>query len=249
LDSKERFTDYVEDYVRYRPSYPAALLDQLLLVCGLAAGSVAADIGAGTGKFTRLLLERGLTVYAVEPNNAMRAAAREALSSFGGFRSVAAPAERTTLPDTSADVVTAAQAFHWFDRNAFRDECRRILRPGGRVALVWNRRDGSAPVMRDYEEIIQAHHDDRPNRTMRDMGPDSYGPFFAGGYETHTVLSDQWMDCEGLVGRALSSSYAPRPGHPQHEPLQAALRALFDRYQEDGKIRFQYRSELIAGEV
>jgi ubiquinone/menaquinone biosynthesis C-methylase UbiE len=249
-DSKERFTKHVDNYVKYRPGYPAEAMDCLLRECGLTAGSVVADVGAGTGKFTRGLLERGLTVYAVEPNDAMREAAIAELAGFDSFHAVKAAAEDTGLPDSSVDAVTAAQAFHWFDQARFKAECRRILKPGGKVALVWNCRDTHAPLMAAYEAVIQAHHDDMPNKTMRNVTEDeeAYRAFFA-DYAVHRFASYQALDYESLVGRALSSSYAPLPGHPQHEPLRAALRELFEQYQQDGQVVFTYKTEVIVGHV
>ena len=115
LKSTERFTTRVENYVKFRPGYPPAVLDLLKTECGLTAASVIADIGSGTGILTRMFLEHGNRVYGVEPNQAMREAGEQLLADFGGFVSVAATAEETTLPDQSIDFITAGQAFHWFD--------------------------------------------------------------------------------------------------------------------------------------
>jgi SAM-dependent methyltransferase len=248
MDSKERFTAYAGDYVKYRPGYPPEAIDSLLHACGLAPGMAVADVGAGTGKLTGPLLARGLRVYAVEPNDAMRTAMEQALAGTPGFLPVKASAEETGLPDASVEAVTAAQAFHWFDRVKFREECRRILRPGGKVALVWNRRDTTDAFQAAYEDVIQAHHDDMPNKTMRDMDEEAYASFFA-HYDIYRLASRQSFDCEGLVGRALSSSYAPRPGHPRHEALCEALQGLFERHQKNGQVTFAYQTEVVVGEI
>jgi len=246
MDSKERFTAYADDYTKYRPGYPSGAIDHLLEACGLAPGMAVADIGAGTGKLTGLLLARGLRVYAVEPNDAMRGAMEQALAGTPGFLPVKASAEETGLPDASVHVVTAAQAFHWFDQSKFREECRRILKPGGKVALIWNRRDLSDPVMAAYEAVIQAHHDDMPNKTMRDIEEAAYASFIA-HYDVYRLASCQSFDYEGLVGRALSGSYAPRPGHPRHKALLAALLELFEQHKRDNRVTFVYRTEVIVG--
>jgi len=247
MDSKERFTACADVYVKYRPSYPPEAIDCLMAACGLAPGMAVADIGAGTGKLARLLLERGLAVHAVEPNDAMRGAMEQALAGAPGLHPVRASAEETGLPATSVEAVTAAQAFHWFDRARFKEECRRILKPGGKVALVWNKRDLSDPFMAAYEDVIQANHDDMPNRTMHDI-EEAYAPFFA-HYNIHRIASWQSLDFEGLVGRALSSSYAPQPGHPRHAALLDALRGLFERYNRDGRVTFVYRTEVVVGKI
>ena len=136
LNSTERFSSRVENYIKYRPSYPAAVLELLSSRCGLGAGSVVADVGSGTGILTELLLETGAAVFAVEPNLAMREAAERNLNDYGRFRSIDGTAEATTLAQSSVDLITASQAFHWFDHPRFFDEVRRIARPGAVVA-VW----------------------------------------------------------------------------------------------------------------
>ena len=248
-DSKERFTKRVDNYVKYRPGYPAEAMDCLLRECSLSQGAVVADIGAGTGKFTRGLLERGLTVYAVEPNDAMRGAMEEELAGFGEFHAVKAAAEETGLPDRSVDAVTAAQAFHWFDQARFKAECGRILRPGGRVALVWNRRETTPGFMEGYSGIIKRLYDGyEAGSAQEHITAAVFDDFFA-DYKIHNFFWGEPHDFEGLWGRSLSNSHAPGPGHPQYEPLRAALRALFEEYQEDGQVVFIYKTEVVIGHV
>ena len=154
-DSTRRFSSRVGNYVRYRPGYPSAVLDLLKNECGLSAASVIADIASGTGIFTRMLLENGNRVYGVEPNADMRQAGEEFLRAYPRFTSVAGTAEATTLDDHSVDLVTAAQAAHWFDREKARREFIRICRPGGWTVLLWNeRRTGSTPFLRAYEQLL-----------------------------------------------------------------------------------------------
>src|SRR4051794_35122333 len=115
VDSKARFSDRVENYVKYRPTYPTAVLGYLRDEAGLTVQSVVADVGSGTGISSELFLRAGCTVYGVEPNADMRAAADGLLAQYPAFRSVDGSAEATTLPAGSADLVIAGQAFHWFD--------------------------------------------------------------------------------------------------------------------------------------
>lgn len=246
MDPTRRFTDRVEDYVRFRPGYPDAVLDVLAAGCGLAPGATVADLGAGTGQLTRLLVARGCRVYAVEPNDAMRAALAKAFGRVRSVEAVAGRAEATGLPDASVDVVTAAQAFHWFDVPAARSECRRILRPGGGVALVWNIRDVEAsPFMREYEALVQEYSIDRDASRRVHGRPEDVAAFFGGSGPTLRKLPNaQVFDFEGLKGRLLSSSYAPAAGHPRHEPMLAALRALFGAHAENGTVRFAYATEV-----
>src|SRR5271170_7373092 len=139
-NATQRFSSRVDNYVRYRPGYPSEVLDLLKKTCGLTADSVIADVASGTGIFTRILLENGNRVFGVEPNADMRRAGEEYLASYERFTSVAGTAEATSLPDHSVDIVTAAQAAHWFDRAKARAEFVRILKSGGWAVLIWNER-------------------------------------------------------------------------------------------------------------
>lgn len=250
MDPTRRFSGRVADYVRYRPGYPEALLRALVEEAGLVPGSVVADVGSGTGISTELLLRAGGEVFAVEPNAEMRGAAEERLAGHPRFHSVAGTAEATTLPGGSVDPVVAGQAFHWFDRERFRAECRRILRPGGRVALFWNaRRTEATPFLRDYEALLRRFGTDYERVDHLRLGPADFDPFFGGPYESRRFPNEQVFDLEGLRGRLLSSSYTPGPGHPDHEPMLAELRRLFDRHQRAGRVRFEYDTELHLGRL
>ncbi len=145
-----RFSGRVENYVRYRPGYPPEVLQTLKSECGLEPNHVVADIASGTGIWTRMMLGNGNRVFGVEPNAEMRASGEQLLARFPKFISSAGTAEATTLADQSVDFVTAAQAAHWFDRKRAREEFLRILKPGGRLVLLWNqRRTDSTPFLRD----------------------------------------------------------------------------------------------------
>jgi SAM-dependent methyltransferase len=246
MDSKARFTDRVDNYAKYRPSYPPEAVDCIARLARMEAGSPVADIGAGTGKFTQLLLARGWRVWAVEPNDAMRAAAERDLASNPNFRSVAAAAEATGLSDHAVDLITSAQAFHWFDPAACKVEFRRILRPGGKAALVWNSRSVSSPFMARYKEIADGTGGEHP-RVDNEVTPATFERFFDGAFETHRFPFQQILDFEGLLGRTLSSSQAPTPSHPNYAPLKNALRVLFDQYQTDGLVTLAYQTTVTIG--
>ena len=156
----ERFSDRVDAYVKYRPDYPRAVLELLQTECGLTPRSAVADIGSGTGKLSELFLRNGNSVYGVEPNPEMRLAGENLLSSYPGFVSVAGSAEATTLPDQSADFITAGQAFHWFDQKLARQGFERILKPDGLVVLVWNERLTDTSFLEAYEMLTQTYATD-----------------------------------------------------------------------------------------
>ncbi|MDR1735828.1 MAG: class I SAM-dependent methyltransferase [Oscillospiraceae bacterium] len=249
VNSKERFSSRVENYVKYRPTYPPEVINNLIAKTGLNEGSLVADIGSGTGKFTRALLERGISVVAIEPNKNMRSAAERDLSGFPGFRSVSASAEETGLRTDSVDLITAAQAFHWFDHAACKIEFRRILKPGGSVCLIWNRRETTPEFMKEYDKVITRLHMQKPSKEHHRINSAVFNDFFDGDFETKEFFWRQTLDLEGLWGRSQSSSYAPTPDHPNYEPLKDALQDLFKRYSTNGVVRFDYRTEMTIGHL
>lgn len=244
-DATTRFSNRVADYVRYRPGYPPVVLEFLAQTCGLTPQSVIADVGSGTGLLSRLFLDNGNRVYAVEPNGEMRAAAEQLLAGYPNFTSVPARAEATTLPAVSVDFVTAGQSFHWFDHHLARREFQRILRPAGWIALVWNdRQTDTTPFLREYERLLRAHATDYTAVNHAQYGLPDFQRIFGQGVQRVTFDNVQRFDLNGVMGRLMSSSYAPLPGHPNYEPLMDGLRAAFDRYNEGGVVEFLYTTEL-----
>ena len=248
-NSTERFSSRVENYIKYRPSYPAAVLELLSSRCGLGAGSVVADVGSGTGILTELLLETGAAVFAVEPNRAMREAAERHLNDYGRFRSIDGTAEATTLAQASVDLITASQAFHWFDAQKSRLELQRILRPEGWVALIWNERPVEAvPLLDEYDALLRRYCPEYEKVTSMRADESKIREFLGRRPETGVFANRQVFDYAGLEGRLMSSSYAPEPGDPQHEPLIAGLREIFDRHNRAGKVQFPYRTLVYFGQ-
>ena len=251
LNTTSRFSDRVEDYVRYRPDYPPALLAWLQDEQGVDRHWHVADVGAGTGISSRMFLDAGYRVTAVEPNGPMRAAAEQWLRDFPAFDAVDGTADATGLADASVDLVTVAQAFHWFDEEATRREFARILRPGGLAAIWWNtRRLGGTPFLEGYEALLLEYGTDYVSVSGRYADDAQMREWFGSGYRGGASFEHtQRLDFESLRGRLMSSSYAPKPGHPQHEPMLRALRELFDRCARNGSIGFDYDTRVFAGQL
>ncbi len=249
-NATSRFSDRVENYVRYRPGYPAEILGVLKDECGLKPQHAVADIASGTGIWTRLVLENGNRVFGVEPNAEMRQACERVLERFPNFTSISGTAEATTLGDASADFVTAAQAAHWFDRVKARREFVRILKPGGWLVLLWNERlTDATPFLRDYEQLLLTYGTDYED-VRHERTTDAVNEFFdPTPYRELEFENRQEFDYAGLEGRLLSSSYAPGPGHPKHEPMLQALRRIFEAHAEAGQVAFDYKTRVYFGQL
>ncbi len=247
-NATSRFSDRVENYVRYRPGYPAQVVQELQAQCGLERSHVVADIASGTGLWTRMLLENGNLVFGVEPNAEMREAGERLLSAFPKFSSVAGTAEATSLADQRVDFVTAAQAAHWFDRVRARREFVRILKPGGWLVLLWNERQtDSTKFLRDYEQLLLTYGTDY-EEVRHERTTDAVNEFFdPAPFQERVFEMRQQFDYAGVEGRLLSSSYAPGPEHPQHAPMLRELRRIFDACAVEGRAAFEYTTRLYFG--
>lgn len=239
-----RFADRAKDYVKYRPTYPTAAIDAVLEGLDDPTRLTVADIGAGTGISSRLLADRGVRVIAVEPNGPMRESAEP--HPRVEFRD--GSAEKTGLPDRSVDLVVAAQAFHWFKAEEALAEFARILKPGGRLVIMWNARDNADPFTSGYIQAIRAVGGEHPAE-MREFHP---GITTAGGQFSDLRLfetpHEQRLDFDGLVGRATSASYVPKDGERLAE-LKRLFRALFDTYKDSaGMVSLKYTTRVYRGE-
>ena len=249
MDSKARFSNRVENYIKFRPGYPDAVTAFLRSENLLDSESVVADIGSGTGISAELFLRNGNTVYGIEPNKEMREAAERLLKPYERFNSIAASAEETTLPDHSVGLVMAGQAFHWFDRARCKAEFRRILKPGGTIVLMWNdRRTGSTPFLQAYEECIRMFATDYSQVDHKNITAQTFDDFYGKGkYAMRAFDNAQLLDFEGLKGRLLSSSYIPSEGHPDYDFMISVLKKIFNRYAENGTVSIDYDTTVYYG--
>jgi ubiquinone/menaquinone biosynthesis C-methylase UbiE len=250
-DPKERFSDRVDDYVKYRPHYSPEVCEALRQDCGLDPDHLIADVGCGTGLLAKILLENSNRVIGIEPNLEMRRAGEQYLSRFANFRMVAGSAEDTTLPDAYADFVTAGQAFHWFRPEPTRREFARILKPDGWVVLIWHDRDTeSTPFLRAYEAFLLRYATDYTLVAHNKVA--NYGALekFYSANRMHAITQStrQQFDFEGLRGRLLSSSYAPREGAAA-EAMFRELPNLFAAHAKDGQVVFEYQTRIYYGHL
>ncbi|HVF27553.1 MAG TPA: class I SAM-dependent methyltransferase [Pyrinomonadaceae bacterium] len=250
-DSIQRFSSRVDNYVKYRPTYPTAVVDLLEDECDLTRDLIVADVGSGTGILSELFLRNGNKVFGVEPNREMRAAGERLLMDYPNFTSVDGTAEATTLESAGVDFVTAGQAFHWFDVEKTRIEFARILKSDGWVVLVWNERQtDSTPFLRDYEQMLLTFGTDYEAVSHKQVDRNRIVPFFGpGGFELRTFANQQLFDFESLKGRLLSASYTPEVGHANHAPMLDVLQRIFHEYQSDGRVTVEYDTNVFYGRL
>lgn len=248
----ERYSSKVEDYAKYRPSFPDEIMTFLYLINIINENSVIADIGSGTGRFTRLLLEKGNMVYGVEQNDEMRAKAEELLSKYDNFISIAGSAEETGLGDESVDLITVAQAFHWFDKKRCLSEFKRIIKDNGKVFILWD------DFIEDYNDfsieygnVLYKYRNVEPEDKGRRLTRDEMlcGFFKDNKYETLSFTHELYQNLESIKGGALSASFTPKPEEENYKPFINELQMLFEKHQKNGKVCTAFRSVCYLGEI
>ncbi len=248
-DTTKRFSDRVDNYIKYRPSYPEKLINYLVEVVGLNKNSIVADIGSGTGIFTKLLVDKVKTIYAVEPNNEMRNAAVRGLDTYKNCFTINGTAENTTLQNNSIDFLTSAQAFHWFDIPKSKIEFKRILKPDGKLILVWNSRVNDTEFLRVFDDALKTYATDYNKVNHQNLNDTDFQKCFSPGYIKVEFENFQEFNFEGVMGRLLSSSYAPLEGTENYLELEKVLYDAFNKHSLNNLVRFNYKSEVYWGDV
>lgn len=239
INPQERFSNRAEDYAKYRPSYPAEAIDYILNKLG-ESGIIAADIGAGTGISSRLLADRGVRVTAIEPNVAMG----EAATSHPLVQFKHSNAENTQLEDNSVDLVTCFQAFHWFDPEPTLNEFVRILKPKGRLAVVWNKRNRQDKFTREYSRLLKIAPKPISKSSRKDKIKFLHNTSLFSSVDRATFSHQYALNRNGLIGRAMSASYVPKTGKI-HEMITVKLNRLYERYcDDDGLVYFKYKTDV-----
>jgi ubiquinone/menaquinone biosynthesis C-methylase UbiE len=243
-DNTKRFSDRVEDYIRYRPTYPKEIIDILEEEIQLDKSKIIADIGSGTGISSQLFLENDLTVIGVEPNKEMREAAEQILLRYVNFKSVNGSAENTNLQDRSIDMIFCGQAFHWFDKEKGKIEFERILKNNGNIVLVWNSRNSRSSFMNEYEKTLKEQIPEYEFVNHRNITDEEISNFFLPKKMNKICLdNEQILDLNGLKGRLKSSSYCPKSGI-LYEELMSRIEKVFEKFKINNTIEFEYETQI-----
>ncbi len=251
-DPKKRFSSRVENYIKYRPRYPYKIIKFLTKEKKLLKSSTIADIGSGTGILSELFLKNGNFVYGVEPNPDMRSAAEKFLQAYTNFKSVNGSAENTGLTKNGVDLITAGQAFHWFEVEEARKEFLRILKPNGWIILIWNRRKKlTNEFLKDHEKLLLKYGTDYKVIEKKKL---DYDKFFGvtkleKNYKKIIFDNYQVLDFKGLKGRLLSTSYIPLDDHPNYNNMISDLRKIYEKHEKNGIIKFEYETEVFYGQL
>ena len=243
-DNTKRFSNRVNDYIKFRPTYPSKILNVLEKEIGLNEEKVIADIGSGTGISSLPFLENKNFVYGVEPNKEMREAQEQILKNFSKFRSIAGSAEQTTLKNNSIDIIFCGQAFHWFDKELSKIEFSRILKGNRNLVFAWNSRITKTDFQKDYEQLLSNKIVEYKNAKHRSIEDQVLANFFNPKMMKVQLLdNEQNFDLDGLKGRLKSSSYCPKEGSV-YEDLLKEIENLFSKYQKDNSITFNYETKI-----
>jgi SAM-dependent methyltransferase len=244
----EVFSSKVEDYVAARPQYPAQLFQFFIGVLDVKPGALVADIGSGTGLFTRGLLEHGYRVLAVEPNAGMRTAADVAFQAYSGYASAHGSAESIPVRSSSVDLITAAQAFHWFEIDKARAEFLRVLRPGAQVALIWNDRLLADPLHKALDKVLNEFGGEKRNALVSHEGRGDLPEFFGGCIPSEFRWPhEQRLSEGGLLSLVFSRSYMPERSSSRGQEAAKKVSDVFGRFVQDGTVDVRYTAVAFVG--
>lgn len=248
----ERYSSKTDDYAKYRPNFPNEIVEFLYSNDFINSNSIIADIGSGTGRFTRLLLEKGNKVYGVERNDEMRAKAEQLLSQYSNFISIRGSAEETVLTDNTIDLITAAQAFHWFNKEKCLSEFKRIIKKNGKVLILWddfltNYNNFSieyGKVLNKYRIVELGQMEKRFTRT------EMISDFFRNNkYETLSFTHEIYQNFNSIKGGALSASFTPKPDEVNYKPFLLELQEVFEKFQSEGKVLTAFQTICYLGKI
>ncbi len=248
MDATKKFDGIANEYANSRPSYATEFIESLYEKYGFNESSVVADIGSGTGKFAKQLLDKGSKVFCIEPNVDMRLVAESELNKYLNFSSISGSAESTTLAENSVDFITTAQAFHWFDTKRFKKECSRIIKTGGKVFLIWNtRKEDTAVVQKLHGVYSKFCPDFKGFCGGMKLHDNRIKEFFNNEYEYITFDNHLYFDREKFINRSFSGSYSLKKGDNGFDLYIEEINKVFDEFQTDGIVKIENQTVVYVG--
>lgn len=250
MNATKKFNGLASVYAAGRPTYADAFIEELYKKFGFSSNSVIADIGSGTGKLAKQIIEKGSYVYCIEPNEDMRNQSVTELEKYTNKSIIAGDAADTALQDCSVDFITTAQAFHWFDAKLFRNECKRIIKPGGKVFLIWNMRDINSDIVRKSYNIYKKYCPEFKGfcgGIKKDDIRISF--FFNNRYERLEYDNTLYYDKEKFINRSLSGSYSLKQQDIRYNEYINKLEALFYEYADNNVITVPNKTIVYLGSM
>lgn len=248
MNNTAKFDGKGDIYAKARPKYAVEVFDYIKNTLQIPERSVFADIGSGTGIFSEQLLDNGYRVFAVEPNTDMRKKAEEKLSLYQDFVSLNGTDSNTAIPNQSVDCITTAQAFHWFDAEAFKKECRRILKPYGKVIIIYNTRDRSAECNVALSDLHRKYCPDFRGFS-KGMNGEKCRAFFDNKCDVFRADNSQTYDRQGYIDRILSSSYSLCESDDRFAEYIAEANRLFDAFSNNGALTVPMHTVAYIGTI
>jgi len=247
--NEQNFSGKNKVYSASRPTYPQFLID-FLFENLIKVGSVIADIGAGTGIFTKQLSKFNNKIFAIEPNDDMFSSLEENLKNYNNIKSVHGSAENIPLPDKSVDFICAAQSFHWFNQEKFKNECRRILKENGKTILIWNVRDESTLLVKEIDSINRKYCKNYKGFSSGiKVEKESFSDFFKVDFITKDFRNDIPFTKDNFIKRNLSSSFSPKETDENYLPFITALNKLAEKYEENSIVTLPNITKCFIGKV
>lgn len=250
IDSTKFYFGKQEDYSKYRPSYPKDLFEFLVKNYDLKSKDIV-ELGAGTGKFAKIASLYSNKIYYVEPNADMINKGKEYCNDCNNIIFVNNSAENTKLNNNIADIIFAVQSFHWFDKTTVKEEVKRILKPNGYFAIVWNDwEDENNEFSRKYFKYISEWNTKLTGRKYQHKNVDDRKNFFKEGmYDTYTFIHSKQYNLEMLIGLSKSLSYAPKKDEIYYDEFIKGIIEIFNKYQIDDYVRFDFHTEMYIGKI
>ena len=249
FDNINKFNKMQNDYSKYRPNYSNEAIEYILNLQNVDNEFKVADIGAGTGKLSLPFVKRGLKLYGIEPNKDMYEKLLENMKEYSDFFGILGYSEKTYLDNKSIDLIVVGQAFHWFNIDEFKIECKRVLKDDSYIAILYNNGDYSKEVINKIHELSRRYCPEyKGSSGGLYNNEDIFNNFFK-EYNKIIFKNDYKLTLDQFIGLNFSASYAPKENEENHDIYLSKLEEVFNTYQEDGYLTMPNNTILRIGKI